>query len=284
MQSVRFRDILLKCSKRVCIRGHPTLVRGEAHHARTLGRASHPRWLSIPQRGLYTRSLQPTSTYLNTAVRGPHESMRPLEQSCAACKFVASDLSRDPRRARKQAPVGAGSGSDHRWKNTCASERSEASHATGASRRSGERGRVWGSLSGASPQIKFGGADETRTRDLRRDRLAPTSPERSRLRKIGVGCPRAWSLTADCGRVFWNALQVLASEIHKHRGREPGHLPASSRRRQTSAVVFRRQASQSSSLRKREHPDSGDSKPADLPKSARHFPRRRCSDSRTVNR
>jgi hypothetical protein len=168
--------------------------------------------------------------------------------------------------------------------NTCASERSEASHATGASRRSGERGRVWGSLRGASPQIKFGGADETRTRDLRRDRLAPTSPERSRLRKIGVGCPRAWSLTADCGRVFWNALQVLASEIHKHRGREPGHLPASSRRRQTSAVVFRRQASQSSSLRKREHPDSGDSKPADLPKSARHFPRRRCSDSRTVNR
>jgi type IV secretory system conjugative DNA transfer VirD4/TraG family protein len=32
----------------------PSLVLGEAHHARTVGPASEPNWLTIPQRGLYT--------------------------------------------------------------------------------------------------------------------------------------------------------------------------------------------------------------------------------------
>ena len=32
----------------------PTVVLGEAHHARTSGPASEPQWLTIPQRGLYT--------------------------------------------------------------------------------------------------------------------------------------------------------------------------------------------------------------------------------------
>jgi hypothetical protein len=55
-----------------------------------------------------------------------------------------------------------------------------------------------------------GGVDGTRTRGLRRDRPASTTAQRSRPRKIGVGCPARWSSDADRGRVFRNALQVLA--------------------------------------------------------------------------
>jgi integrase len=48
-------------------------------------------------------SLQQTSTYLNTTLRGLHESMRSLEKSRTACKFVASKPPRGPRPTRKQA-------------------------------------------------------------------------------------------------------------------------------------------------------------------------------------
>jgi integrase len=50
-------------------------------------------------------SLQQTSIYLNTTLRGLHESMPSLEQSRTACKFVASKLPRGPRPTRKQAPA-----------------------------------------------------------------------------------------------------------------------------------------------------------------------------------
>ena len=56
-----------------------------------------------------------------------------------------------------------------------------------------------------------GGVDGTRTRGLQRDRQGPTTAQRSRPRKIGVGRLAVWPLTADHGRLFQNFLQVLAS-------------------------------------------------------------------------
>jgi integrase len=58
-------------------------------------------------------SLQQTSTYLNTTLRGLHESMRNLEQARAACKLVASTPTRSPRPARKQAPAQDGNSFVH---------------------------------------------------------------------------------------------------------------------------------------------------------------------------
>jgi len=53
-------------------------------------------------------SLQQTSTYLNLTTQGLHESMRRLEEARAACKIVASEESRAPRPAGKQAPADHG--------------------------------------------------------------------------------------------------------------------------------------------------------------------------------
>jgi integrase len=53
-------------------------------------------------------SLQQTSTYLNLTTQGLHESMRKLEEARAACKIVASEDSRAPRPAGKQAPADHG--------------------------------------------------------------------------------------------------------------------------------------------------------------------------------
>jgi integrase len=58
-------------------------------------------------------SLQQTSTYLNTTLRGLHESMRTLEESRAACKSVASTPARSPRPARKRAPASNGNSFIH---------------------------------------------------------------------------------------------------------------------------------------------------------------------------
>ena len=57
----------------------------------------------------------------------------------------------------------------------------------------------------------IGGVDGTRTRGLRRDRQESTTAQRSRPRKIGVGCPVIWPFDTDRGRLFRNVLQVLAS-------------------------------------------------------------------------
>jgi integrase len=50
-------------------------------------------------------SLQQTSTYLNTTLRGLHESMRTLDRSRPACNPLASTPSRGLRPVRRQAPA-----------------------------------------------------------------------------------------------------------------------------------------------------------------------------------
>jgi hypothetical protein len=58
-----------------------------------------------------------------------------------------------------------------------------------------------------------GGVDGTRTRGLRRDRQEAMTADRSRPRKIGVGCSAARPVEADRGRLVRNGLQVLAKEL-----------------------------------------------------------------------
>lgn len=58
-------------------------------------------------------SLQQTSTYLNTTLRGLHESMRTLEQSRPACNILASPAPQGLRPDCKQTPVRDGKSLSH---------------------------------------------------------------------------------------------------------------------------------------------------------------------------
>jgi hypothetical protein len=63
----------------------------------------------------------------------------------------------------------------------------------------------------AGTKRDVGGVDGTRTRGLRRDRQEQMTVERSRPRKIGVGCHASRPVETDRGRLFQKILQVLAS-------------------------------------------------------------------------